>query len=445
MPLNAKVDKRTWKKRKLMYTLLILLVAVIYIGSKAMENDVHFKPGYSGGEFVNPYMGFAPPADGGPFSQPHSLVFANITWSDFEPEKGVYDFESLEKKINLDYWESKNIRLILRVVLDYPGKKKHKDIPEWLYEEIDKEGIWYEHEWGSGFSPNYDNKRLIYFHEKMIKALANRYNQDPAIAFIELGSLGHWGEWHTLQQDGIYIPFPKLPVAETYVDHYTEYLDGKLLLMRRPHQIAIKNNIGLYNDMFGRYDHTIEEFLDWVDNGYEFWLTDERNPPMKAAWKTAPIGGEFAPTKNWGDYFSEESFKGTMEQLKLTHVSWLGPSSPAYYPVEGELNEHIHQFLGKIGYHFRLRQSIHPKEVESKKDFELTLEWENTGVAPFYFPWPLEISLADEKGDIVYSQISAVDIRKWLPGKSKMEEQVKLSSSKCLKGQYTLCVAILDP
>ncbi|WP_445492483.1 hypothetical protein [Niallia sp. 03133] len=164
---------------------------------------------------INPFMGCAPPAEGGPYSQPHSLVYANLTWEDLEPEKGFYDFEQIEEKFKFDYWKKKNKRLIVRVVLDYPGEAGHKDIPDWLYNEINQEGSWYEHEWGSGFSPNYINSKLIDYHEKLIEALADRYNKDPFISFIELGSIGHWGEWHTLQQDGIFIPFPLLPVAET--------------------------------------------------------------------------------------------------------------------------------------------------------------------------------------------------------------------------------------
>ena len=58
--------------------------------------------------------------------------------------------------------------------------------------------------------------------------------------------------------------FPKLPIVETYVNHYVESFDQKILLMRRPHQVAIDHGMGLYNDMFGRVDHTIKEFSSLV-------------------------------------------------------------------------------------------------------------------------------------------------------------------------------------
>ncbi|MFD2043809.1 DUF4832 domain-containing protein [Ornithinibacillus salinisoli] len=415
--------------------IVIILLVVVFI---IMFNKTFFPSSQVEEVTVNPFMGFAPPADGGPYSQPHSLVYANLTWRELEPEKGFYDFESIEEKFRLTYWKNQNIKLIFRVVLDYPRESSHMDIPDWLYEEINQDGTWYKHEWGSGFSPNYYNNTLIDYHKKLIEAVAEKYDHEPAIAFVELGSLGHWGEWHTLQEDGIYIPFPKLPTAETYVNHYTDNFKNKILLMRRPHQIAINNEMGLYNDMFGRYDHTIEEFLSWINDGYEFWLTNEQNPAMPDAWKSRPIGGEFAPTDDWSDYFSTSKFLRVMEQLQATHVSWLGPSSPTYYPTDGKLQARINQFLNKIGYHFRLIQT-------SVNKTEVTMQWENRGVAPFYFPWPVELSLADQDGKIVYQQLlDGIDIRAWLPGKHTEVANLDISNE-ITAGTYQLLVAILDP
>lgn len=330
------------------------------------------------------------------------------------------------------------------MVLDYPGKAGHKDIPEWLYDEINQEGSWYEHEWGSGFSPNYNHPKLIHYHEKLIEALAERYNNDPYISFIQLGSIGHWGEWHTLQQDGIHIPFPELQVAEIYVKHYVESFTNKVLLMRRPHQIALDNKMGLYNDMFGRVDHTVQEFHSWVTQGYKFWLTNETHPPMPYSWKTAPVGGEFAPTQDWGDYFSPTAFDSVMEQLQLTHVSWLGPSSPGDYSPTGPYQNEINHFLKKIGYHFRLVEARYQTAAKSGSKLSLEMKWENNGVAPFYFDWPLEISISNQEGEIVHREKASADIREWVPGKHSIHERISIPRN-LKKGVYEVNVAILDP
>jgi hypothetical protein len=431
--------------RKSLFLLLFIIIIIVLLALIFINRDkqVVFQPKKDAKVIINPYMGFAPSADGGNYSQPHTLVYANFTWRELEPQNGHFDFADIEKKFHLNEWKKKNIKLVFRVVLDTPGSTKHMDIPDWLYTEINHDGTWYDHAWGKGFSPNYSNPKLIAYHEQLIQKLAERYNNNPEIAFIELGSIGHWGEWHTLQQDGIYIPFPKLPVVDKYVNQYTKYFNNKILLMRRPYQIALDSKMGLFNDMFGKKSDT-DEFLKWIKNGYKLWLTGENMPAMSNYWKRAPTGGEFAPTDHWEDYFSAANFPETMKQLNETHVSWLGPSSPAAYPRNGELQARINQFLEKMGYHFRLLEEIHPEKARSGESINLIMDWENTGVTPFYFQWPLEISLADKDGNIVYKEQLKTDIRKWLPGKHKENATVALSSD--LKtGDYLLCVAIIDP
>ena len=77
------------------------------------------------------------------------------------------------------------------------------DIPWWLYEKTEEDGTWYDGEYGKGYSPDYNNKVFIEEHEKAIKALGEHFGKDGLISYIELGSLGHWGEWHVNYSEGI--------------------------------------------------------------------------------------------------------------------------------------------------------------------------------------------------------------------------------------------------
>ncbi len=417
---------------------LIIVLFFIFIGNKKL---VTFSPKKSDTVVVNPYMGLAPPANNVSYTQPHSLVYASLSWRELEPTKGVYDFATFEKKNNFYYWKKQHVKFVFRIILDYPQKEKHKDIPDWLYEEMNEDGTWYEHEWGNGFSPNYANKTLIDAHEKLMQQLAKRYNNDSEIAFIELGSIGHWGEWHTLQQDGIYIPFPKETITNIYTNHYVQYFNHKILLMRRPMQIALDKQMGLFNDMFGS-DSDTKEFNKWIQEGYQSWLTKENNPAMPDFWKYAPSGGEFTFSDSWDTYFSDDNLPKTMEQLQAIHVSWLGPNIPV--DSQEGLQDNLHTFLKKIGYHFSIVKETHPRKVKRGSEFPIEMEWENSGVAPFYFPWLLEISLADTEGKIVYTQKVHTDVREWLPGHFSIKENISLPAN-FSPDKYKICVAILDP
>lgn len=97
--------------------------------------------------------------------------------------------------------------IVLRFVCDIPGKEKHMDIPEWLYEKSGHAGTWYDMELGKGFAPDYNNEQIIQHYIKAIEALGGHLGQDDLISYIELGSLGHWGEWHVNFSAGIRV-FP---------------------------------------------------------------------------------------------------------------------------------------------------------------------------------------------------------------------------------------------
>ncbi|MBM7579208.1 DUF4832 domain-containing protein [Jeotgalibacillus terrae] len=421
--------------------IVILTGSILALYTEQMEIITDYPP-ESGEVTLNPFTGFAPMAEGGPYSKDHSLVYANISWSELESSKGVYEFGKIETKYKMDFWKKRNVRFILRIIMDKPDLEATMEIPEWLYEEIEQDGTWYDADYGKGFSPNYSNRVLIERHKELLKAFGERYNDDPYIAFIQLGSIGHWGEWHTIQNDELYIPFPDRSVTNQYVNHYLDFLDRKMLMMRRPHQVAAENNIGLYNDMFGDEKST-GEFLKWVNEGYTLWLTGENKPAMQNYWKTAPAGGEFDPTKSWEDIFGEEQFQDIMKQLELSHLSWLGPHNPLYEDNK-QYDRQIDKFLGKMGYHLKIKQVKYRPNLRFTKKLKLNVVWQNSGTAPFYFDWPLELLIINRDGHIVHRERADTDIRKWLPGDTTETYVIHLPAH-LNRGDYSVLVAINDP
>ncbi|QWU13991.1 Beta-galactosidase [Paenibacillus sophorae] len=390
----------------------------------------------------NPYTGFAADArDPEAVLQPVTLVHANLKWRELEPEAGKYNFEGIEQTFHFQYWREKGVRVVLRVVLDDPGEDSHLDIPDWLYQEIGEKGTWYDLQYGKGFSPDYSNPLLIASHQKLIEALAQRYNNDPFVAFIQLGSIGHWGEWHTMDSGPGRIPFPPRSVTDRYIEPYVQFFSGKPLLMRRPTEAAARYRMGLYNDAFGKHDATIDGFLNWFSNGYTSWLTLDKEPAMRNFWVNSPSGGEFSDPRA---YLQDETLEESLKQAKLTHVSWLGPSAPWDEEPGGPLQANIDRFLRTIGYRFVIQKAVYEEKRKPGETLHVKLIVANRGTAPFYFKWPLEISLADDEGNIRASVRSSTDIRSWLPGASSAVVHLNLPGG-LPSGRYTVLAAILDP
>ncbi|WP_232697981.1 hypothetical protein [Brevibacillus daliensis] len=79
---------------------------------------------------------------------------------------------------------------------------------------------------------------------------------------------------------------------------------------------------------------------------------------MPDFWKHAPSGREFAPSDSLNSYFDSSFIDQLIDQAKSTHVSWLGPNTPARFPKDGEQQNNLNRFLNTIGYRFVGPQAV---------------------------------------------------------------------------------------
>jgi hypothetical protein len=423
--------------------LLLVVIAVIsfYLYLSYTKEEVQIiKINTISGPIVNPLMGWAPWATIKASKQPHTLVYADLTWRNFEPQEGVYDFDAFEKKQQLVRWRQEGKRVVFRFVVDVPGSESHLDIPDWLFNKINGSGDYYDTNYGRGFSPDYSNPVFIEYHEKALKALGDRYGKDGFFAFIELGSLGHWGEWHT-HPDIAHLPSEE--IRDLYVFHYVEAFPGTYLLMRRPFSIAQKLGLGLYNDMTADLNET-NRWLDWIKNGGEF-LPQEVNSllPMPDGWQNAPIGGEQTHSLS-NDQIYGANLEQTLQLLKMSHTTFIGPGSPYKLETTGPLQNGIDKVLETIGYRLYLDHVEMPKRILYGKDMKITFTFSNNGIAPMYYNWPVRVYLLDENGNTITTHPLQMDLRKVLPGKF-YDVPFTIPVGGLKNGIYSIGIAIIDP
>ena len=388
--------------------------------------------------FGNPLMGYAPSAWYNEVSEDISLLYMDITWAELEPEEGVYNWASIDEENQISRWRKEGKHLVFRFVCDIPGEEAHMDIPEWLYEKSGKAGKWYDGEYGKGFAPDYNNPTIISCHEQAVKALGEHFGQDGLISYVELGSLGHWGEWHVNYSEGIQ-RIPREAVREKYILPWTKAFPDAMILMRRPFASAEKYGFGLYNDMTGQPEAT-QSWLGWINNGGEYDQTGEKNVivPMKDFWKTAPSGGEFTSSLSMEEML-DTNLSGTVEMIREAHTTFLGPKIPDENYVDG-----YKEVLKNMGY----RLWISMAELKNTaKGSRLKLTWENSGVAPMYKEWPVYVYIEDESGKLVEKSRISIKISSLLPGEKEVTltalETERLNS--LLEKGYRLSVGIEDP
>lgn len=377
-----------------------------------------------------------------PGIQRSAMTFHCCIWilhgQELEPEEGQYNWESIDKENQLSRWRKEGKHIVLRFVCDVPGQEKHMDIPEWLYEKIGHEGTWYDVEFGKGFAPDYNNEEMIRYHAKAVEALGEHLGKDGLISYIELGSLGHWGEWHVNYSAGIQ-RLPNEAVRKQYVVPWTGAFPDAMLLMRRPFSHASEYGMGLYNDMAGHPDET-EVWLREIENGGDLTQTDEKNAliSMHDFWKTAPVGGELTSSFSMEDLL-ETNLDQTAALIRESHTTFLGPHVANNQYLQG-----YHTVLKSMGYRLRISEAVLSNKLKGTK---LSMTWANDGTAPFYKDWPVWVYVTDENGDTIEKKQVEMKLSSILPGES-VKTEICLETKKLvdLAGKkYNIRIGIEDP
>lgn len=419
--------------------LFVILCVSLYRGDRVTTKIFELE---DNGEILsNAGVGLAPWAKNeATLNMDTELVYIDLSWAEWEPSEGKFDEEYFETKNHIEEYKKQGRQAVFRFYMDYPSEEKHMDIPQWLYKKIKRDGTWYDNSYGKGFSPNYNNEILIEYHKKAIEALANKYGNDDFFIYIELGSIGHWGEWHVNYEEGVE-KLPDYEIRKQYITPYTENFKNSTFLMRYSIGESKEYNCGLYNDMLG----DMEETEYWFDgmNGNQIWDQTNKNELVNnlETWKVLPIGGEFASSYD-NSYFLKEHLDITLLLLKKSHQSFIGPKIIIDEKNSEDYSKAMNEILKILG-HRIYAQEVEIEQINGQK-LKITANITNSGIAPIYEETQLAFSVYDISGNLITKAVSTdFDARTVLPDEVEITESY-IDTSNFEKGQYYLCMSLED-
>lgn len=448
---------RVWFKK---VTLLVLMAGVASLVSilpaRAQDGSgaqwITVSPAAIGGPLTNPGNGVASFHDG--YGEHLSQVqypdtgieYQRFYWNELEPREGQYNFALVDNAFSAASRHQPAMNVGLRfMALD--GPESGSKVPDWLINKGIK-GSWTPD--NKTFVPDLDDPVYLSYVQRLLEAFGKRYDGNPELAYLDIGMVGSWGEWHNsnfptikpLQQR--YSP----ELLNRYVDmHFTAFpKTPKIMLISGGDSLvyATKKGAGWRADCWGDWrnfnadwSHMRDDYPSRLEAANKAW------PGFSQAWQKAPVSLEicgYMPEWLSVQHYTREEVKATLDWALAQHASTINLKSRE---VPQEYRSLVDSALEKLGYRFRVLSLTHDATAHAGQAITLKSDWLNDGVAPIYLRYNLAWRVQDLKGNTVVQGITGDDIRQWLPGAHHCEYQLKTPDN-LAAGQYHLDVAMLD-
>ncbi|WP_073187347.1 hypothetical protein [Fibrobacter sp. UWP2] len=383
------------------------------------------------GPLSNPHKGFTVPTGGawtfvpefeyGPYGSLNNRAWDLVSygsgyqqWNKLNPAKGVYDWTELEKLLNA--LAEHNMTYALRVLpytpsfikSDFPPQEEYDWTPPFVYEmgakkiQIDLRGTEFH-----AYAPVWDDSIYIWAAKEFAKALAEKYDGDPRIEYIDVRTFGEWGEWHTSHILGSEMPADS--VLKDMLDYYAS-------LFKKTQLVLPSNGFG---DV---YTHALELGITKRDDGF-IGIPGRPDTLLRAYNANLPTIAEniagYRTMLTYDDLIPGGTQKWTAERwvdaITTAHLTYYvldQDNDCGYYFYKD--NKALADSMSKvIGYNFTVTQA-ELVTVAGAKDTTSTLNIsvKNTGVAPCFFDIYMVAEFVDSTGKALSQMGETVRIPK---------------------------------
>ena len=292
-------------------------------------------------------------------------------------------------------------------------------------------------------TPFYDNAVFIEKQINVIKALGARYDGNQDVCFVDMGSIGQWGEWHVDPdaKDPAKIVFPSDENAGKIIDAYFANFKKTPLValiafkQKYGFQYGTSKGSGWRADCWGDMDS-----LGWnhMKGVYPQALDGAK---AHEAWKNGPVALETCWTM-------EEWFKRgwdidyTLNKALEWHATGINNGTET---IPKEWYAKVVEFEKKLGYRFVLNELTYPSKAAKGKAITCTMKWQNKGVAPVYNNYELAIQLVSKTNAAnKFTITSDADLKKLLPGSTDVKSSINIPGQ-IEAGEYEVQLAIVAP
>jgi len=365
----------------------------------------------------------------------YGQIYIRTSWAKLEPEEGKYDWSSIDGLLKVA--KKHGVPLSFRVMCACI-KSKEPQTPQWVYDkgakgdkiviQMVEKGVTND---VTQMSPHFDDPIFMREHKRFIAALAEHYDGNPLIAGVDLGSYGHWGEWHChgLPPDTnrymTAVPPEQRPrtqpikypfeIRKQYADWYLDNFKKTPIVFMTDDDETLKyaigengpSRVGLRRDGVGSPWH----FTRWIGKP-----PYDAIPKMADVWKERPIWFEFfghAPDMiklGWDVPYA-------IDWMLTNHVSVVNTIPFTPWQLK-EFDPEKFALLKKLDLYAGAR--LVPKKAEVRRtgrEVLVRFAGYNRGAARIHLPYCVQVVVSDDGGNELFVHEASADPGSWLPGK----------------------------
>ena len=410
--------------------------------ANCLRRVVTVTPERSDEAFANPLKGFRVDLDRTGMRHEFAGVACKyVYWNELEAEAGddVAKIRAASDRLFAPL-KGTHVKVVPRVILKwgldgFKGAKAKYYFPKDL-----AENVWE----GEAFE-----RRLV----RMIEKLGAAWDDDPRIAWIQMGLVGSWGEHHN--------PHPSPRLQKLMGDAFVRAFRTKRVLVRSGEDFTDFD--------FGYYWDSWAHVQQWG----ETCSGRQAAPPMlrrieRGLYRLAPIEGEVA--YDWGRLAEQpglspndtlstprhlDFLEMTIRKMHGTALGWIS----CYQATNAAIRAGADHIQKTLGYRFEIPEASWSAVVRRGSSLVAGFKVRNVGSAPFYYDWPVVLSMVDASGKVVWQDRFKTDVRTWMPGDRWNEEKKAYDAPPSTTavagvfsippdlepGRYQLALAILDP
>ncbi len=471
-----KMDSLSRKRHRDLFSHVGMLMALLAVTALASET-VTVTPIDTGGALVNPAMGWTmhfysnvarnygsklEPSDTLDDFPGVSTVYLRLPWAYLEPEEGRFNWAILDTPAQR--WIARGKKVAFRFTCSENWMPFAT--PEWV-KNAGAKGTYYV--WGKGrvatsnrWDPFFDDPVFVKKLDAFLNAAGRRYDGNPNVEFLDVGTFGMWGEGHThgsSRQDSI-------EIQKVHIDLHLKHFKKTLL--------CISDDYAGHNKPGRRFpvtDYALSKGVTIRDDSIlvqpppNSWYHAEM---AQAFWPKMPIILEH---QHYGNAVGCKAWDGALleKSVEEYHASFM---SIHWWPHEQleDNRETIDRINRRMGYRLMPVSVTWPQNVsiastqasyhqygdvtrhgDIAERFKVQWSWMNKGVAPCYPGGYPALTLRDKKGGIVSvlvdESLNMRGLNTGLPGKTPVTEHesefiIGLYAPTTRPGTYDLYISV---